>query len=242
MTLPTQSVIVIPAHLSSCIRTTTPSTGLLLGSFHDDTYIVKQLIPIPWNEGQALKTFYSDPELLVLGWFVQAADEKVRVKTKNLLSYFTETGLEMGLVRSYNELHGYCLTSNELVQDCEVRIASRTGLPSFLQKCYNLEPFIDDVRSMNQRDTNNHGQVDTSTLIDNHLIESYRQDCLNYEITVELYRLLMLPDEVLIKRLQLLDAFEERKRRLESCFKDASLSPEQLMQCLASVNVNTTKK
>lgn len=237
MTTSTRSVMVIPAHLLSCIRASTPSTGLLLGSLHDGTFIIKQLVNIPWNETLALRTFYSDPELLVLGWFVQAADDKLTVKTKSVQIYFKETGLEMGLVRSYNELNGYCLAHDELVQECEVRITPRTGLPSFLQECYDLEPFIDDIRSTNQRDAQHHGHNDTPTLMDNHLIESYQQDCLNYEITVELYHLLMLPDEALIKRLQLLDAFEERKRRLESCFKDASLSPEQLMQCLASVNI-----
>ena len=199
----------------SCIRTSTPSAGLLLGSFHGDAFIIKQLVTIPWNEARALRTFYSDPELLVLGWFVQAADDKLMVRTTNLQMYFKETGLEMGLVRSYNELKGHCLTGDELVQECEVRIAPRTGLPSFLQECYDLEPLIDDTQFTHQGDASNHEHSDTPTLMDSHLIESYQQDCLNYEVTVELYRLLMLPDEVLIKRLQLLDAFEGRKRKLD---------------------------
>lgn len=241
MTLAMHHVIIIPAHLVSCIRTATINTGLLLGSFHDDTFIVKQLVTIPWNETLCLKTFYSDPELLVLGWFIQTAEDGSTIKSKNLQMYFKETGLEMGLVRSYNELYGYRLT-NEFVQECEVRIAGRTGLPTFLQECYNLEPFIDDTRSTKQNNADNNEDSNTPSLVDNHLIESYKQACLDYEAIVGLYHLLMLPDDVLIKRLQLLNAFEERKRRVGSCFKDASLSPEQLMQCLASVNVNTNKK
>lgn len=241
MTLTTQPVIIIPSHLASCIRTAIPSTGLLLGSFHEDSFIIKQLVTVPWNETLSLKTFYSDAELMVLGWFVQSTENKLMIKARNWQMHFKETDLRMGIVRSYNEFHGYCLI-NDVVEECEVRIMERSGLSTFLQECYNIEPFIDDIQPTQQRDNIMERDDTTLTLINDDLFESYKRSCIHYEVTVGLYHLLMLPDDVLIKRLLLMDAFEERKKRLESCFKDATLSPEQLIQCLASVNINTKKQ
>ena len=232
------SMILIPAHLTSSIRTATPGAGLLLGSVHDGAFIVKQLVNAPWNEASALKTFYSDPELTIIGWFMQTADDKTMIRPKNLHEHFRETDLRMGVVRACNEFHGFCLIE-ESASECEVRVVERSGVAAFLQTCYDLEPFIDDTRHALQ--SCDHESTDAA-LIDEHHMESYRRSCLEYEGLVTLYRLLMLPDDMLIKRLQLLSKVEERKRRLESCFKDASLSPEQLMQCLASVNISPVSK
>ena len=238
MTFPDQPTIIIPAHLASSIRTAIPSAGLLLGSLHDSTFIVKQLVNVPWSEAVALKSFYSDPELTLIGWFMQVTEDKSTIKSKNLREHFKETDLRMGLMRSYNEFHGFHL-ANESVQECDVGIPGRSGLSTFLRDCYDIEPFIDDTRYAMQSCDAIDALPDLTNIP---LMESYRRACLDYETVVALYRLLMLPDEVLIKRLQSLDAYEERKRRLESCFKDASLSPEQLMRCLASLNVNYPNK
>lgn len=228
--------VIVPAHLLSCLRTETLFQGVLLGSVHDGSrHLVKSMLPIgDPSEVQALQAAYRDPQLQVIGWYVSVERP---AKPKLIQSLFRSFQLDVGLARSAT---GY-LAAFHSTQSCTVEVASfADDFSSFLHACYALEPAIDDQAGFVQA-----VELPAASYPEASALEAYERECRDYEFMLATYRMLMLPDEVLFKRLHAAELSEERRRRLGATLKgnagcmlistDSALSREELMQALASV-------
>lgn len=204
------SSVILPAHLLSCLRTDTLFQGVLLGSLHNGSrHFVKNMLPIgDFSELQALRAVYKDPQLQLIGWYVSVERP---MKPKLVQSLFRSSQLSVGLARSAT---GY-LAAFHSSQSCTVEVTPFTeDFSSFLHECYALEPAIDDQESFIQA-----VELPVASCSGTSALEAYEKECRNYEFMLATYRMLMLSDEVLFKRLHSAELSEERRRRLGATLK-----------------------
>lgn len=221
----TPSIIQIPSALVSCVRSDTFTQGIVLGSILDNCVHVKQLLFVPFKDAPLLRQVYKEDSLKPVAWFVQTERP---LKDKQVMPYFAESGLKTGLVRAsgLTEYQGFVLRAGDVVEECEVLIPESPSISSFLQECLEIEAaagFLPNVPT----------SFNLPTLPDLDITQ-YESLCKQYESLVSVYRLISLPDDLLMRHLEAIEANEERKKRLESCLKNTS--PEDLIAALASVS------